>query len=141
MTALFHFEDKVHHRHLTRARSTPLLFPRLLYQVLKHIGFLAEPRLERRRDHQAIRTVDRCQIMPCSYHLPHSDPDEDQPAADLPIEEQPPPTVHTEEHQVPASSVPAPLPTALTSSAPPEPSAPSTTPTDVVGPINSAPPP
>ena len=30
MTYLFHFEDKVHRRSLTRAESTPLLFPRLL---------------------------------------------------------------------------------------------------------------
>ena len=34
MTSLFHFKDKVHRRHLTRAESTPLLFPRLLFQVL-----------------------------------------------------------------------------------------------------------
>ena len=27
---LFHFEDKVHHKHLSRVESTPLLFPRLL---------------------------------------------------------------------------------------------------------------
>ena len=30
MTSLFHFEDKVHRKSLTRAESTPLLFPRLL---------------------------------------------------------------------------------------------------------------
>ena len=47
MTSLFHFEDKVHRRNLTRAESTPLLFSRLLCQVLEHIGFLVEPRLER----------------------------------------------------------------------------------------------
>ena len=34
MTALFHFEDRVNHRSLPRAESTPLLFPRLLCQVL-----------------------------------------------------------------------------------------------------------
>ena len=123
MTSLFHFEDKVHHRNLTRAESTPLLFPRLLCQVLEHIGFPTEPRLEHRRDCEAILTVDRWQIMPRSYRLPPPELAEDQLAADLPIEEQPPPTVHTEEPQVPASSVPAPattapLPTAPASSAP-----------------------
>ena len=70
MTSLFYFEDKVHHRNPTRAKSTPFLFPRLLCQVLKHIGFPVEPRLESRRDCEAILTVDQLQIMPRSYHLP-----------------------------------------------------------------------
>ena len=52
MTSLFHFEDKVHCRNLTRAKSTPLLFPRLLCQVLEHFGFSAEPRIERCRDYR-----------------------------------------------------------------------------------------
>ena len=41
MTSLFHFEDNVHRRSLLRAESTPLLFSRLLCQVLEHIGFPA----------------------------------------------------------------------------------------------------
>ena len=121
MTALFHFEDKVHRRHLTRAESTPLLFPRLLFQVLEHIGFLAESRLEHRRDLEAILMVDRWQIMPRSYHLPPPNLDEDQPATDFLAEEQPPSAVHTQELQVPTSLVPALLPTVLASSTPPEP--------------------
>ena len=69
--------------------------------------------------------------MHCSYHLPPPDLAEDQPAVDLPTEDQPPPTVPIEEPQIPASSAPAPiitapLPTTLASSIPPEPSAPST---------------
>ena len=79
--------------------------------------------------------------MPRSYHLPPPDPDEEQPAADLPVEEQPPPAVHTEEHQFPTSSVSTPLPTDPASSASPKPSAPSTTPTDVAGPNTSVLPP
>ena len=59
MTSLFHFKDKVHRRNLTRGESTLLLFSRLLCQVLEHIGFLAEPRLERRRDCEAILTIDK----------------------------------------------------------------------------------
>ena len=47
MTSLFHFEDRVHRRSLPRAESLPLLFPRLLCQVLEHIGFPVEPRIER----------------------------------------------------------------------------------------------
>ena len=69
MTSLFHFEDKVHHRNLTRAESTPLLFPRLLCQVLEHIGFPDEPRIERLRDCEAVLTIDRWKILPRSYHL------------------------------------------------------------------------
>ena len=48
MTSLFHFENRVHHWSLPRAESMPLLFPQILCQVLEHIGFPAEPRLERR---------------------------------------------------------------------------------------------
>ena len=70
MTSLFHFEDKVHHRNLTRAESTPLLFSRLLCQVLEHIDFLVEPRLEHRRDCEVVLTVDRWQTEPRSFHLP-----------------------------------------------------------------------
>ena len=48
MTALLHFEDTVHRNGLAQAESIPLLMPRLLSQVLKHLGFLEEPRIERR---------------------------------------------------------------------------------------------
>ena len=39
MTALLHFEEKVHRKDLARAESIPLLMPRLLSQVLEHMGF------------------------------------------------------------------------------------------------------
>ena len=87
MTTLFHFEDKVNRRHLTKAESTPLLFSRFLCQVLEHIGFPTKPMLEFRCDREAILTVDQWQIMPRSYRLLPPDPDEDQQAADLPVEE------------------------------------------------------
>ena len=74
MTALFHFADKVHHKSLAQAESTPLLFPRLLCQVLEHIGFPVEPRLERRRDREAIFTVDRWRTRPHAFHLPPPEP-------------------------------------------------------------------
>ena len=70
MTSLFHFEDRVHRRSLPRAESLPLLFPRLLYQVLEHIGFPAELRIERRHDCEAALTVDRWQARPRAFHLP-----------------------------------------------------------------------
>ena len=97
MTSLFYFEDKVHRRTLTRAESIPLLFPRLLCQVLEHLGFPAKPRLEHRRDCEAIFTINKRRLMPHAHHLPPPHLAEDQPAADRPIEDQPPPTMHLEE--------------------------------------------
>ena len=48
MTALLHFEEKVHRKDLARVEAIPLLMPRLLSQVLEHLGFPEEPRIERR---------------------------------------------------------------------------------------------
>ena len=48
MTALLHFEDKVHRKGLARAEGLPLLMSRLLSQVSEHLGFPEEPRIERR---------------------------------------------------------------------------------------------
>ena len=48
MTALLHFEDKVHRKGLARAESIPLLMLRLLCQVLEHLGFPEEPWIEMR---------------------------------------------------------------------------------------------
>ena len=98
MTSLFHFEDKFHHRNLTKAKSMPLLFPLLLCQVSKHIGFPIEPRLQRRRDCDAILTVDWWQTRPRAFHLPPPVPTKDQPATDFPVEEQLSLTVHTKEN-------------------------------------------
>ena len=46
MTSLLHFEEKVHRKGLAKAESLPLLMPRLLSQVLEHLGFPEEPRIE-----------------------------------------------------------------------------------------------
>ena len=70
MTSLFHFEDRVHRRSLPRVESLPLLFPCLLCQVLVHIGFPVEPRLERRRGCEATLTIDRWRARPRAFHLP-----------------------------------------------------------------------
>ena len=48
MTSLLHFEEKVHRKGLARAKSLPLLMPRLLSQVPEHLGFPKEPRIDRR---------------------------------------------------------------------------------------------
>ena len=59
MTALFHFEDKIHNKNLIRAEAIPLLFLRLLSQVLERPGFPAEPQLEHIRVCEAVFTVEK----------------------------------------------------------------------------------
>ncbi|KAL6350505.1 hypothetical protein AAG906_019152 [Vitis piasezkii] len=49
LAALLYFEEKVHKKKLQRADCIPLLFPRLLCQILEHMGYPAEPQLERKR--------------------------------------------------------------------------------------------
>ena len=73
MTSLFHFEDKAHRRNLTRAESLPFMFPRLLCQVSKHMGFPAEPRLEHRQHCKAILTVKRWQSLLRAHNLSPQD--------------------------------------------------------------------
>ncbi|KAL6310809.1 hypothetical protein AAG906_017510 [Vitis piasezkii] len=43
MAALLYFEEKGHKKKLVRADAIPLLFPRLLCQILEHLGYLFEP--------------------------------------------------------------------------------------------------
>ncbi|RVW23644.1 hypothetical protein CK203_093945 [Vitis vinifera] len=43
MTSLLHFEEKVHQKKLQRADGIPLLFPRLLCQILEHWAILKSP--------------------------------------------------------------------------------------------------
>ena len=155
MTSLFHFEDRVHSWSLPRAESMPLLFPRLLCQILEHIGFPAEPRLERRRGCEATLTVNRWRARPRAFHLPPPRLDEDELADDSPRGDLSPITEHTGEP--PASSVPPPVPLAPPTTAPvapasvpqaPMPSTPSepsgpmpTAQSDITGLSTSAPPP
>ena len=77
MTSLFHFEDKVHRKGLQRAESIPLLFPRLLCQVLEHIGFPAEPQIERQQICDVVMTLDRARSVPYYFHLRPPDAVED----------------------------------------------------------------
>ena len=58
MTSLFHFEDKIHRKN-SRVVAIPLLFPRLLSQVLENLGFLDEPHLARRRVCEEIFKVEK----------------------------------------------------------------------------------
>ena len=69
MTSLMHFEEKVHRKDLVRGESIPLLMPRLLCQVLKHMGFLEEPRIEMRVRCPLVLSAERVMTMPVSFHL------------------------------------------------------------------------
>ena len=69
MTSLLHFEDKVHRKGLARAESLPLLMPRLLCQVLEHMGFPEEPRLEMRMRCPQVLSLERAMTMPISFIL------------------------------------------------------------------------
>ena len=48
MTSLFHFEEKIHRKHLNKVETIPLLLSRLLSYVLEQLGFSVEPHHERR---------------------------------------------------------------------------------------------
>ena len=69
MTSLLHFEDKVHQKGLARAESLPLLMPRLLSQVLEHMGFPEEPRIEWRISCTQVLSMERSLFMPISFVL------------------------------------------------------------------------
>ena len=105
MTSLFHFEDKVHRRSLPRDESLRLVFPRLLCQVLEHIGFLAEPRIKRRRGCEATLTIDRWRARPRAFHLPPLGSYEDEPDDDSPRRDLSPLVEHTGEPPTPVSPV------------------------------------
>ena len=59
MAALLYFEEKVHQKKLLRADAIPLLFPRLLCQILEHLGYPTEPQFERKRICREIFTLDK----------------------------------------------------------------------------------
>ena len=59
MSSLFHFEEKIHRKNLSRAEAIPLLFPRLLFYVLEHLGFPTEPHHKRRCVSEATFIVEK----------------------------------------------------------------------------------
>ena len=114
MTTLFHFEEKIHRKNLSKAETIPLLFPQLLYQVLEHLGFLTEPQLVRRRVCTAVFTVEKWQFVPGAPPIPVRDP----------VEDQPPPADPTKEPHIPTSIAPSatnPLPASSSPLVPPVP--------------------
>ena len=120
MTTLLHFEDKVHRKGLARAESIPLLMPRLLSQVLEHLGFLEEPRIERKIRCPQVLTMERAMVMPISFLLQQRDQEEvpDEGAEDSQRRDDHAPEVEMERNPVPDISPPSPpLPASATAPA------------------------
>ncbi|RVW95570.1 Retrovirus-related Pol polyprotein from transposon 17.6 [Vitis vinifera] len=78
LAALLYFEEKVHKKKLQRADCIPLLFPRLLCQILEHLGYPSEPQLERKRICRELFTLDKWNNM-TTYRV--DQPERPQPAA------------------------------------------------------------
>ena len=74
MTSLLYFEENVHKKKLQRADVIPLLFPKLLYQILEHLGYPSEPQLERRCICRELFTLDKWNHL-TSYVAPPGAPD------------------------------------------------------------------
>ena len=87
MTALLHFEEKVHRKGLTCAETIPLLMPRLLCHVLEHLGFPEEPCIERRQSCAMIISHERTLSMPHPFIFHQQEDVEDDYAEDLPRDE------------------------------------------------------
>ena len=119
MTFLLHFEDKVHLKGLAQAETLPLLIPRLLSQVLEHLGFPEEPRIERRISCTQVLSMERSLTMPISFVLQRQDQEDvpDEVVEDPPRGEDPVPGVEVEVERSPVPDLSPPSP-------PPPPSAP-----------------
>ena len=129
MTTLLYFEDKVHRKGLARAESIPLLMSRLLSQVLEHLGFPEEPRIERGIRSPQVLSMERAMVMPISFLLQQQDQEEvpDEVPEEPLRGDDPAPEVEVERSLVPDLSPPSP---------PPHPSA--TAPADTPGPSYTA---
>ena len=125
MTSLMHFEEKVHRMGLARAESLPLLMPRLLCQVLEHLGFPEEPRLEMRVRCPQVLSMERAMVMPVSFILQQQDQEEvpvpeaehshrdDSHAPELEVQRSPaphmsPPSPHPHSTSIAAADTPGP---------------------------------
>ena len=86
MTSLLHFEDKVHRKGLDRVETLPLLMPRLLSQVLEHLGFPEEPHIQRRIRCTQVLSMERSLTLPIFFVLQQRDQEEvpDEVAEDPP---------------------------------------------------------
>ena len=131
MTSLLHFEEKVHRKDLARAEGLPLLMPRLLSQVLEHLGFPEEPHIERRISCTQVLSTERSLYMPIFIVLQQQDQEDvaDEVAEHPPRGEDPVPEVEVEVERSPVPDLSSPSP-------PPPPSA--TAPAGIAGPSRTS---
>ena len=129
MTSLLHFEEKVNRKGLAQAESLSLLM-RLLSQVLEHLGFHEEPRIQRKIRCTQVLSTERSLTMPISIIHQQQEEIVDDAAKDPPRGEDPVSEmeVEVERSLVPDSPPPSP---------PPPPSAPA--PADTARPSYTAP--
>ena len=64
MSSLFHFEEKIHRKNLSRVEAIQLWFPQLLFYVLEHLGFLVKPHREHRCVCEATFIAEKWQFLP-----------------------------------------------------------------------------
>ena len=121
MTSLMPFEEKVHRNDLVRGESIPLLMPRLLCQVLEHMGFPEEPRIEMRVRCPLVLSAERVMTMPLSFHLRQQDQEEvlGQATEDTHTDDIPAPELEIQRSPAPQMSPPSP-PRHTTSAAAPD---------------------
>ena len=114
MTSLLQFEEKVHRKGLARAESLPLLMSWLLSQVLEHLGFPEEPRIEQRVSFTQVLSTERSLYMLISFILQQQQEAAEDAAEYPPRGEDPIPEMEVEVDRspVPDSSPPSPPPTA-----------------------------
>ncbi|RVW99002.1 hypothetical protein CK203_033855 [Vitis vinifera] len=99
MAALTYFEEKVHRKGLHRAGTIPLLFPRLISQVLEDMGYPSQPHLERRHHCQELFTTSA----PTAQTSPEQDPHTTEPSFSVPA----PVTCTTDTPTPPVTPAPA----------------------------------
>ena len=92
MAALLYFGEKVHKKKLQRVDTIPLLFPRLLFHILEHMGYSTEPHLKRRHHCREHFTLDQWTL--AGYSAPEAAP----PA--------PTPSVSAQQDELPTESIP-----------------------------------
>ncbi|KAL6342268.1 hypothetical protein AAG906_006895 [Vitis piasezkii] len=121
MAALLYFEEKVHKKKLLRADAIPLLFPRLLCQILEHLGYPSEPQLERKRICREIFTLDKWTSMTAYSAEPGAPTGVEHPEIPNPEQpEEPQPLEIPADTRAPAPTVPSsePIPEAAPSASP-----------------------
>nr|CAN62950.1 hypothetical protein VITISV_027607 [Vitis vinifera] len=110
LAALLYFEEKVHKKKLQRVDTIPFLFPRLLCQILEHLGYPSEPQLERKRIFRELFTLDKWNNM-TTYRV-------DQPKRPQPATRRASPRHIPEGITVAAPAIPRAPPVASASSQP-----------------------